>query len=78
MKPTKLQLKREALNLSQIDLANLSAFLTDAGDSGHMLATIKTIEEGVLHSPRPRKTYEWKALAKVLRCTDEEISEESE
>lgn len=73
---TKLQQVREAKGLTQSDLAHRSAVSGHAGNAGHMLVTIKTIETGVLYSPLPRKTYEWWVLADALGCSVDDIWEE--
>lgn len=71
MEITKLQMKRESMNLSIEELAQKS--FRDCGNLEHMILTIKSIESGLMLYPRPRKTYEWKYLAKALKCSIEDI-----
>lgn len=75
MKKSKLQKLREGYGLSIDNLAYHASHCVACGDIGHMVNTIKTIETGVTHSPRPRKTFEWKALAMTLGCDVEDIYE---
>lgn len=48
----------------------------EPGDKGHLRLVIKTIETGIIYSPKPRKTYEWTALSKALNCSVDELMEE--
>lgn len=70
---TKLHNRRELLNLSIRELAEKSALGGMAGCSGHMKLTIEFIETGKVVCPKPRKTYEYVALAKALNCTVDEL-----
>lgn len=66
-----LEIVRKSKNLTRENLAKLCA--DDFFDYGHMLLTIRYIETGIPVSPRPRKTYEYKRLAKVLKCKVSDI-----
>ncbi|MBL1227267.1 hypothetical protein [Enterococcus sp. BWR-S5] len=66
---SKLQTKREQANLSILELAEKSAVGIMAGCSGHMKLTIEFIETGIAACPKPRRTYEYAALAHALKCT---------
>ena len=71
---TKLQMKRESKSLSIEELAKKALSKVDCGDFRHMILTIKSIEERKKHlCPRPRKSYEWKALALALGCDIKEL-----
>ncbi|MBC1290526.1 hypothetical protein [Listeria booriae] len=74
MKISKLQIKREEANLSISELADKAA--DKLCDAGHLELVIVRIERGRLVCLKPRKTYEWKALAKALKCKVEDIWEE--
>lgn len=68
-----LQLIREKRGLSIQELAQRSAVGRMDGCMGHMELTVKHIETGSGPCPKPRKTYEWAALAKALKCSVSEI-----
>ena len=65
---SKLQTKREEANLTIKELAAKAAVNNDFVSSRHLELTIEYIETGSLICPKPRKMYEWKALAKALKC----------
>lgn len=71
---TKLQEMRERRGLTIEQLAQMSYM--ESGCEGHMRLTIQSIETGMTLCPKPRKTYEWKSLAKALKCTIADIREE--
>lgn len=73
MKISKLQKIREIKDLSIQDLAVKSLNYKDCGDTNHMILTIRSIERGQTLCPKPRKTYEWFALAKALDCKTSDI-----
>lgn len=75
MKP-KLQIKREQANLTIEQLALKASEQIDCGSVGHLVLSIKSIETHTCLCPKPRKTYEWKAIAKALNCSISEIFEE--
>lgn len=70
---SKLQSQREKRGLSIQELAQRSAIGLMEGCLGHMVLTIKGIETGRFVCPKPRKTYEWSALAKALNCPVSDI-----
>ncbi|EUJ56434.1 hypothetical protein [Listeria fleischmannii] len=70
---TKLQTLRELKGLSIQELALKASKVCACGCVGHMELTIKYIESGIPLCPKPRKTYEWKALAKALDCKNGDI-----
>lgn len=70
---TKLQNRRELANLSIKELAEKSAVGIMKGCAGHIELTIQFIETGRAACPKPRKTYEYAALAKALKCTVDEL-----
>lgn len=70
---SKLQIKREEVGLSVCELAHKASKFDDVGSIGHLELTIKCIETGAVLCPKPRKTYEWKVLAKALKCKVENI-----
>lgn len=78
MEITKLQLLRENKNLSIEALASKALHYRDCGDLSHMVSMIKSIEEKRILTPKPRKTYEWTALAKALHCKIEDIREDDQ
>lgn len=70
---TKLQIKREQAGLT-IEELTLKAFkYFDYGCVEHLVLSIVSIETHTVLCPKPRKTYEWKALAKALNCSVSEI-----
>lgn len=73
---TKLQIKREQANLTIEQLALKAYEQLDCGCVGHLVLTIKSIETRTCLCPNPRKTYEWKAIAKALGCGISEVFEE--
>ncbi|EGO9002009.1 hypothetical protein D2A91_08415 [Enterococcus faecalis] len=75
---TKLQIKREQANLTIEQLALKASKKVDCGSASHLELVIKSIETQRCLCPKPRKTYEWKALAKALKCGVSEIFEEEE
>lgn len=70
---SKLQVKREEAHLSAKELAQRASTGRMQGWEGHMALTIKFIETGEFCCPLPRKTYEYNALAKVLKCSINEL-----
>lgn len=70
---SKLQVKREEAHLSVKELAERASIERMTGCNGHMALTIKFIETGEVGCPKPRKTYEYKALAKALNCSINEL-----
>lgn len=54
--------------MSIAELAAKSAIGIMSGCEGHMEHSIKYIETGYSPGPKPRKTYEYEALAKALKC----------
>ncbi|MDT0111657.1 hypothetical protein QJV45_14330 [Listeria booriae] len=74
MTKSKLQIKREEAGYSIDKLADKAA--DKLCDAGHLELVIVRIERGRIVCPKPRKTYEWKALAKALKCKVVDIWEE--
>lgn len=70
---TKLQMRREAAGLTIEGLAQKVGENNVAGSLGHIVLTIRSIETGVLLCPRARKGFEYKELAKALKCTINDI-----
>ena len=70
---TKLQIKREQSDLTIEELALKAFKYFDCGCLEHLVLTIESIETHRFLCPKPRKTYEWKALAKALNCSVSEI-----
>ncbi|MBC2242249.1 hypothetical protein [Listeria booriae] len=73
MKKSELQIRREESGLSISELAYKASKMGDVGSVGHLELTIQFIETGVLMCPKPRKTYEYKVLARALKCKVEDI-----
>lgn len=70
---SKLQIKRELAGLTVESLAEKAAIGIMSGCVGHMKMTIQFIETGKVPCPKPRKTYEYAALANALKCKVNEI-----
>lgn len=75
---TKLQVKREEKGLSVNDLAERSSQVGECGCAGHMRLVINYIETKQGMCSKPRKTYEWACISRVLKCTVDEIYEKDE
>ncbi|KMT62545.1 hypothetical protein [Paenilisteria newyorkensis] len=73
---SKLQIKREGAGLSVSELSYKASEIEDVGCEGHFELIISRIEQGKMPCRKPRKTYEWKSLAKALNCKVEDIWEE--
>ncbi|MBC1209498.1 hypothetical protein HB815_01025 [Listeria booriae] len=73
---SKLQIKREEAGYSIDKLACKASKFDDVGCKGHFELMILRIEQGKMPCRNPRKTMEWKALAKTLKCKVDDIWEE--
>lgn len=72
---TKLQKMRISRRLTVRGLAIRAACLSEDFDPKHIELAIEYIESGISQCPKPRKTYEWKAIAKALNCDVTDIYE---
>lgn len=70
---SKLENKRKQIGLSIDELAQKSAVGIMAGCEDHMKLIIQFIETGKVPCPKPRKTYEYAALAKALKCKIDDL-----
>lgn len=75
MHVTKLQKKRIAEGLTIELLAIRAVIKSPDFQKEHLMASIERIESNIACCPKPRKTYEWQALAKALNCDVADIYE---
>lgn len=76
MRKSKLQLVRESKELTIEELAKKAAVYSHlSGSYGNILLSIRYIEQGERQCPKPRKTYEYQALANILECKVSDIFE---
>lgn len=79
MTKTKLQIMREKKGWTIADVVRRAVrHGYHGGSDGHLMYCIYWIESrgAVIKSPRPRKTYEYKYIAKALGCSVDELVEE--
>ncbi|WP_088816314.1 MULTISPECIES: hypothetical protein [Listeria] len=72
---TLLQKKRMAQNWTIRQLAFRAHLKSPDYDEEYLELVIECIESNICQCPKPRKTYEWKALAKALECEVADIYE---
>lgn len=68
---SKLEFVRTGKGITRKSLSEMCA--NKDFDANHMLLSIIRIETGKIVCPKPRKTYEYKRLAKVLKCNVDDI-----